>query len=286
MNKHTKAKTFSFCKSTHFNSIIAPCTCCQTDSFHIVHDWLMALTGCVDEMPTVQYQFWSLARVWSDGINKLSPDVSCVRPVSAALCETAGIHLQVLGPIGDLHCSNCCCCLHACMHIWAPGQVLGIRAQLQAHCVSHLLSFLPPGSLGLLSVVVGEGVGKGWDRAQRLSPDWRESLREQFPQWWQYCLSQQKGRLGVYSLSATVRCGTITSEENTSSMQFKLEGWCNWLCWWIILSLQAGKRAEFERTENFNFMQKICISFHITHWQAAISETFHQSRVQRGLKEC
>lgn len=85
--------------------------------------------------------------------------MSCVRPVSAPSCETAGIHLQVLGPTGDLHCSNCCCCLHACVHIWAPGQVLGIRAQLQAPRFSHLLSFLPLGSVGLLVVLVGE---EGW----------------------------------------------------------------------------------------------------------------------------
>lgn len=112
---------------------------------------------------TITLEPW--ARVWSDGINKLSPDVSCVRPVSAPSCETAGIHLQVLGPIGDLHCSNCCCCCCVCACVHAhlgPWSGTGNKGTAAGPCFSHLLSFLPLGSAGLLVVVVvlGEG-GRG-----------------------------------------------------------------------------------------------------------------------------
>lgn len=103
--------------------------------------------------------------------------MSRVRPVSAPSCETAGIHLQVLGLTGDLHCSNCCCfpaCVRA--HL-GPRSGAGNKGTAAGPRSSHLLSFLPRSLL----VVVGEGEGRGCDRAQRLSLGRRESSPERFP---------------------------------------------------------------------------------------------------------
>lgn len=181
--------------------------------------WLMALAGCVDEMMTMQYQFASLAQVWSAGINKLSPDVSCVRPVSAPSRETAGIHLQVLGPIRDLHCSNCCCCLHACVHIWAPGQVLGIRAQLQAHASPICSPFYLLAQRGCWWWVKGRGRGATGHRGSLRTGG--RACESHSPVVTVLPFSAERP-VWVYSLcnlNATARSGTITSEENPSSMQ-------------------------------------------------------------------
>lgn len=209
--------------------------------------WLISLAGCVGEMLTVQYRFTSLAQVWSDGINKLSPDVSCVRPVRAPLCETGegrGVHLQVLGPIGDVHCSNCCCWLHACVHIWAPGQVLGIRAQLQAHVSPICSPFYLLARRGCCWWWVGgRGLGQGTRGSLRTGGRACESLSPvvavlpfsaERPAWVH----------SLCNLNATVWRGTTTSEGNKSSVQLHSQGSCDWLRQWVKMSLHAGKRTE------------------------------------------
>lgn len=72
----------------------------------------------------------------------------------------------------------------ACVHIWAPGQVLGIRAQLQRTGLCFPLTPSPPMAwLG----------GWGWG-GQKHTSDQRDAGT--FPWGWQNCIYQQNGKPG------------------------------------------------------------------------------------------
>lgn len=67
-----------------------------------------------------------------------------------------GLHLQVLGPTGDSHCSNCCCCPCAHLGPWSgagnKGTAAGNRPALPPHSLS---------ARGVVKVVLLVGGGNG-----------------------------------------------------------------------------------------------------------------------------
>lgn len=80
----------------------------------------------------------------------------------------------------------------ACVHIWAPGQVLGIRAQLQGSglcLLPHNPHPKPTHSLSARGVLGGGGMG-----GQKHTSDQRDAGT--FPSGGQNCIYQQNGEAG------------------------------------------------------------------------------------------
>lgn len=96
-----------------------------------------------------------------------------------------GLHLQVLGPTGDSHCSNCYCCPCAHLDPWSGAGNKGTAARNRPALLPHSLS--APGMVKV--VLVGGGSG-----LQKHTSDQRDACT--FPSWWQNCLYQQKGKTG------------------------------------------------------------------------------------------
>lgn len=112
----------------------------------------MGFGWCADEMLRVQYSFCTVCSLGRFGlIDKLSFFFSFL--FTYTVCKHIIIlyielHLQVLGPTGDWHCSNCCCC--PCAHLcpWSGAVNKGTAAGLWS---------LAPYGVGKVVLLVGGG---------------------------------------------------------------------------------------------------------------------------------
>lgn len=127
----------------------------------------------------------------------------------------------------------------ACVHIWAPSQVLGIRAQLRG------TGLCPPHSFSLFAFGVVGG--------QKHTSDQRDA--DTFPLGWQNCIYQQNGETGftpfVSKCNSKRTACTVRSYIRSTAIDFvdrlKCHGMCaklNWGCIEYHASLNQSMRCS------------------------------------------